>query len=1022
MALNMEMDEVGVKGDTKSFSDRVFCLCKGFAPDNAEARGYVYCCASRGTTSIYASLFASVALNAFALSVSDCDGEIFSGAIKASSLVSSLGVVEGVLNALLSPFLGSIADLTPHRKRGLGISFCIFLGMVLVQALFFLSKDSDKLDPEDEEGIEYLQRPLWQSDVALLILCVSVIIQVVSYEIAALMTQSYSSELSRDDLEVTRYVGLGYTTLNSMQLLLAAVVTGISLVAGFSSFQQGTVGGFIAFILALFWFIPGFRMLGERKTVDPEFSRSCCGLKHIGQTLGEILTKYPELLKFLVSWALGSGAVTSVAILSTSYLQFHLGYDGVLTSAVMALALFFSVPGSLLTHRLTRYLSLKAIYILVLVIYGISFILGPAVLLADSVPVNDVNATATLTQYGLCDFVITGDTEETRQEPASFTFYLLLVFTVTWGLCLGALYVISNSLFAALIPGGKESSFFGIKILFAKVLTWLPPLLFTTINEQVDSLRWAIVPLGPLFLLAAIVAFFIDFEKGKAHIADTMHRRPNVDRVGEATLAMRQLTLAGFVKTRPQAVQGVQDIHGEAERLNTRLPKSAPSSQGPSSSPVPEKTTLAQAPTHETDETRALTEEAAPAELTKSASDPKAVSDNEHPGSDDEGYAESLDYETRRRQKIEENNAFLEKKAQVMNEIGIGATENDTVVEGTSTPIYASSGLDAVPQALPRAALQTWQDDSLKRIYALDAHPSRAIVAAAGHGGRVSVFAAQHEDPVMSFKAFRGWCSSVHFVGNTSLLLGASNDGGLTLFDTNLIDETDGAPRIVANGPSDLHASGIFSMHVNDHLVATASKDASVALCRVTENSDLVVTERFPDLHGGVVKSVRLRDQNTFASTGNDVCLHVCDIRTKSVSVTIDNVHEQAANSVRWRNEHQLMTTSFGPEMRLFDIRAPRPSNPVAEYVGHAPRPRTIYHPLFSSDGKYVTVCGDHRVTTFDVDSKETLYIGGLDFSPTALCLDSLAHDEGADSKHDLSRRIYVGGPRTVVTIALGET
>lgn len=515
-------------GAPRSLGDRIFCLCKRIAPDNPEGRGFVYVCASRGTTTIYVSLFASVALNAFALSVSNCDGEIFDGAIKASSLVSSLGVVEGVLNAILSPFLGSIADLTPHRKPGIGLTITLFLVLNVVQALLFLSEDSDKLDPDDDTGTEYLRRPLWQSDVALMILCIIIIIQVVSYEIAALLTQSYSSELSRDDLEVTRFVGLGYTMLNSMQLFLAVVVTAISFAADLGSLQQGTVGGFIAFAIALTWFLPGYRMLGSRTTVNKEFDRTCCGLKHVWTTVKEIFTQYTQLALFLVSWVLGSAAVSSIAVLSTSYLQFHLGYDGTLTSAILALALLFSVPGSLIAHYLTRWYSLKAIYIMVLIIYGISFIVGPALLVAESVPVNDVNSTITKTQYGFCDTVILGDSDETQQETESYILYVLIVITIIWGLGLGSLYVISNSLFAALIPGGKESSYFGIKVLFAKLLTWLPSLLFTTINEKFDNLRWAIVPLGPLFLLAAVVAFFIDFDKGKADIHDTLHRRRGV--------------------------------------------------------------------------------------------------------------------------------------------------------------------------------------------------------------------------------------------------------------------------------------------------------------------------------------------------------------------------------------------------------------------------------------------------------------------------------------------------------------
>lgn len=77
-------------------------------------------------------------------------------------------------------------------------------------------------------------------------------------------------------------------------------------------------------------------------------------------------------------------------------------------------------------------------------------------------------------------------------------------------------------------------------------------------------------------------------------------------------------------------------------------------------------------------------------------------------------------------------------------------------------------------------------DDALKKIYSMDWR--NGLLLAGGHQGRVSVFGTRGEEGevLMSFKASRGWISSMQFVSlddaeSDLLFLTASNDGSVSI-------------------------------------------------------------------------------------------------------------------------------------------------------------------------------------------------------------------------------------------------
>mmetsp|Transcript_13615 Transcript_13615/g.24261 ORF Transcript_13615/g.24261 Transcript_13615/m.24261 type:complete len:604 (+) Transcript_13615:161-1972(+) len=507
--------------------------CFRKAPEGMEeAKGFVMVMASRGPPVIYGALFVAVAINEFARALSDCDGNVFGGSIKAESVLSILATIEGVVNALLGPVMGTFADLTPYRRTTLLLSMGLVIALIVVQGVLFIPQESslglvDPLAPEDNPD-QLLLEPMFGSDASFLVLLAAVVIQVVAYEVVALLNITYATELSADKEKMTGFISKGYTASNSIQLFLAAVLTGAGIAFSLNSFTSGFAGGLISAAISSFFFIPGISLLGERRTINPDFKRGYCGLEHVVDVTSELFSKYSQARLMLLSWMFASAGVGSVTTLSTSYLQFHLGFQGFVVSALLALALVFSVPGAYLAKALVNKFSLRGVYFTILVLYTISFIVAPFLFVAESVPFeNSDGSFNNLTRFGRC----TNQTEDGNLEPETTQVtpdYMIFVagfFTALWGLNLGVIYVMQNALYAHIIPGAKESSYFGVKVTFGKALTWAPPLIFTFFVENFDSIQFSISLLAPFFFVAAVLAYFIDEDAGKAEVAHTLHLR-----------------------------------------------------------------------------------------------------------------------------------------------------------------------------------------------------------------------------------------------------------------------------------------------------------------------------------------------------------------------------------------------------------------------------------------------------------------------------------------------------------------
>ena len=243
------------------------------------------------------------------------------------------------------------------------------------------------------------------------------------------------------------------------------------------------------------------------------------------------------------------------------------------------------------------------------------------------------------------------------------------------------------------------------------------------------------------------------------------------------------------------------------------------------------------------------------------------------------------------------------------------------------------------------------------RVYGIDAmckgdYSRRPVLACGGHQGYVAVYPAQGlvadapaPSPLLAWKAHPGWVGGVQFASMqsgamdpaaTTLLLTSSNAGEVCVWDINKASK--GTPVKA----SSVGLGNIWELHEQGGLVLTASKDATITLLELS-STGLKIVRTYDDLHGRVIKTVRWRDTNVFASAGNEADIVVVDRRERQKSggtLRIDDASTKCINCLRWSpsDEHLVLSNGFDLAARLHDIRKPVSTRPAPAALSHTAR------------------------------------------------------------------------------------
>jgi len=205
------------------------------------------------------------------------------------------------------------------------------------------------------------------------------------------------------------------------------------------------------------------------------------GFKQLKKTFSEV-RRFPETMKFLLAYFLYNDGIQTVIAVAATFaaapvIQGGLEQDQTTLTAVILMIQFVAFFGALFWGKLAGWIGAKQSVIVSLVIWAGVVIYAYGGLKGDSV---------------------------TAQ------FFILGIFIA---LVMGGSQAISRSLFAQMIPNGKEAEFFAFYEVSERGTSWIGPLVFGIANQMFNNLRIGILSLIFFFIMGLLLLPAVNVRK-----------------------------------------------------------------------------------------------------------------------------------------------------------------------------------------------------------------------------------------------------------------------------------------------------------------------------------------------------------------------------------------------------------------------------------------------------------------------------------------------------------------------------
>ncbi|MDQ3004449.1 MAG: MFS transporter [Chloroflexota bacterium] len=364
------------------------------------------------------------------------------------------------LQVLFLPILGAIADYSHLRKRMMQIFATV--GALATIAMFFVVGD------------------LWWLGGVLFILAN------LAFGAAIVFYNAYLPDIAGEE-ERDRVSSYGF----AMGYIGGGILLALNLAFFIFSEDIGVPGDLavrINLASAGIWWM-GFALLTwtrlkprhAARALPPGQSYIGVGFKQLGNTFRE-LKHFPETIKFILAYFLyNDGIQTVIAVASTfaaaPIIRGGIGLPQDTLIAIILMIQFVAFGGALLWGKLAGWIGAKQSIIVSLVIWA-----------------------------GVVIYAYGGLKGESRVTE----FFILGIFIA---LVLGGSQAISRSLFAQMIPKGKEAEFFSFYEVSERGTSWTGPLLFGLANQIFGSLRYGILALIFYFIAGLIILPFVNVRK-----------------------------------------------------------------------------------------------------------------------------------------------------------------------------------------------------------------------------------------------------------------------------------------------------------------------------------------------------------------------------------------------------------------------------------------------------------------------------------------------------------------------------
>ena len=428
-----------------------------------EQRGwYLYDWANSAFATTTIALFLGPYLTTLAKAAADSSGYVhpFGIPVDARSYWSYLVSLSVVLQVLVLPIVGAVADYGSRKKQYLAAT--AYLGAAAATAMFWL------------HGSEYLIGGLL------------FIVANVSFGASVVIYNSFLPEIAppeqRDAVSSMGW-GIGYIGGGVLLALNLALFTFAKRI-GISEALAVRINLASAGIWWAVFTIPALLTLrnrGSSKVIPGASEAMGAVLGQLRHTVADI-RRYPQTLTFLVAYLLYNDAIQAVLALAAQFGNDELKIPVSSLTLAILMVQFVGFFGAIGFQRLAAATDAKRAIMVSLVIW-----------------------TATI-------IYLYAGVRSTRD---------FFIAAAVVAIVMGGSQALSRSLFAQLIPKGKEAEYFSIYEVSDKGTSWLSPVVFGLALQFTHSYRLAILSLLIFFVAGLFVLAGVDVKRGQADVLAT---------------------------------------------------------------------------------------------------------------------------------------------------------------------------------------------------------------------------------------------------------------------------------------------------------------------------------------------------------------------------------------------------------------------------------------------------------------------------------------------------------------------